>query len=117
VVAGPRDDRPLLYYEAGPSDGSAATYGEALMLANRLLFEGPAVDIIAVVVGGDVVVFVDVDGDDNGGFYVGDPERSRTDEAADLAIVLVGRNLADISASSFGAGDADPNTGIGTWDY
>lgn len=116
-VGGLSDPDQLLYYEATAADGVPQTYAEALALANKLMMWGPAVDIVVIAVGADLLVFIDIDGDDTGAIYSGDLERGANDDKADFAVVLVGKGLSDVSAANFGAADADPNTGVGLWDY
>jgi len=62
---------------------TAASFAEALTLANQQMAAG-SVDYVAVAVGGDVVVFAD----------------SRGDNAAHDAVILAGRGLADLDASA-----------------
>ena len=65
-------------------EASAASYAEALTLANAQIGAGAA-DFVAVAVGSDVVVFADTGGD-NG--------------TADDAVVLMGRTLADVASAN-----------------
>jgi len=86
------------------------TYATALAQAQSQMQASPGIDIAAAQVGGDVVVFVDANGDDMG--------MDLSDELPDLAIVLVGVSLNDLSADNFlGAQLAEPDSGAGMWDY
>lgn len=67
--------------------GAAADYASAATYANGLIAAG-SVNVVAVAVGADVVVFADSAGD-NG--------------VADDVVVLSGRTLADVSGANFGA--------------
>jgi len=87
------------------------TYATALAQAQSQMQASPGIDIAAAQVGGDVVVFVDANGDDMG--------MDLSDELPDLAIVLVGVGLNDLSADNFlNAQLAEPDIGgTGMWDY
>jgi Ca2+-binding RTX toxin-like protein len=71
---------------SGYSEITAANEAEALAAANALIQSG-RVDVVAVQVGADVIVFADSGGDDADG--------------AEDAVRLVGVTLADISIGSF----------------
>ena len=103
-----------LYHEISPSGGGYGygytppqpfTYATALAQAGQTMEANPAIDIIAAQVGSDVVVFVDVDGDDT--FVV------QGDDTPDLAIVVVGASLDTLSAASFVGGQEAILGGIG----
>ena len=72
---------PLSY-----SEFVAGSYGEALSIANQHI-AGPGAVYVAAQVGADVIVFAETDG-------------NRAD-GADIAVVLQGRTLADISLTDF----------------
>ena len=73
-------------------EGSAVSYASALNLANSHIASGTA-DIVAVQVGGDVVVFADSAGD-NG--------------SADDAVILSGKTLSDVDFGNFSGQAAPP---------
>jgi Ca2+-binding RTX toxin-like protein len=76
--------------------GTAADYNSALAYANGLIAAG-TVNVVAVAVGADVVVFADSAGD-NG--------------VADDAVVLSGRTLADVGGVNFGVTSLAAPTGL-----
>lgn len=67
-------------------EGTAGNYADAVLLANAAITAG-VINYVSVQVGGDVVVFADVAATGNG--------------LAEVAIVLVGRTLADIDFGNF----------------
>jgi Ca2+-binding RTX toxin-like protein len=72
-------------YDYGPMPGDES-YSALLALANRTFAGDPSLGIVATRSGFDVIVFADTD----------------NDRMADLAIVLAGASLTDVSASNFG---------------
>lgn len=72
-------------YNYGPMPGDES-YGAMLAQANQTLAMDPSIGIVAAKVGFDVIVFADTD----------------NDRMADLAIVLAGATLTDVSAANFG---------------
>jgi len=73
------------YGGGGYGDGGSYDYMGALNRANQELALDPGLGVVAAQVGFDVVVFADTDGD----------------RTADVAVVLAGATLADISPGSF----------------
>ncbi len=72
-------------YDYGPTPGDES-YGAMLAQANQTLAMDPSLGVVAAKVGFDVIVFADTD----------------NDHMADLAILLSGATLTDISAANFG---------------
>jgi hypothetical protein len=76
----------LVATEESFTTDTAADLAAALAAANAKIGDGSVVDVVAVQVGADVIVFADTD----------------AEVGADQAVVLVGRTLADISSGDIG---------------